>query len=318
MKNLLSIIIILLIGLSLTKGQNDSIQLYQASKDDIIIGYIEMKKNSAVAFKLGRWMDKIDEGYLINYTDTLTKQNETSDYIFIGEKTKIQQGNNNKYVYFIDKNPKRTKKHELTLVNDNKLAYKNLNNGYWFSSFLKLCDTINSLFPWQLYYNSGFDFWSSFENKEIQHIKFRNFADTTIVNIKDSISKANTLYTIVTNNLLNNISTINYFALRDSLKILPIEYPGRSSYFGKVIKAISIYRPELVFKLADDMPERKSNIFVSIDKNKETINKLKLVETDSPAKAEFFKRRKEGRTENIRTLVYLSTFIGIVIYIILK
>lgn len=318
MKRLLLILTTTLV-LTFAQGQNDSCRLYQASKGNYVVYHVELCKTSGTVFRLDYWVDKGGAGYLINFIDSLIKQSDTSKYLFVGQKTKIQNENNNKCLLCFNDYKDRQKSIEMTLTSDLQEAYRKINNGFWWNDFFKLCDSVDSKFVWQHYsFRNGFGLWNSFTNKEEYYIDFRLFVKKKTKDIKDSISKYHTAYTLTTTNILNSISTIEYSALKDSLVKLPAEWPYLSSYFSNVIKSICINRPELFFILADDMPDNKNLILGLADRDKETIKRLKAIQTDSPSKKEFFKDRRDITLMGIKEIVLYGSILGIIIYSILK
>jgi hypothetical protein len=58
----------------------------------------------------------------------------------------------------------------------------------------------------------------------------------------------------------------------------------------------------LFFKLVEDMPASKGMLFDVVD-DKETIQKLKAVETPSPAKKDFFKAKREDKAFTVKAIL---------------
>jgi hypothetical protein len=84
------------------------------------------------------------------------------------------------------------------------------------------------------------------------------------------------------------MSTIEYGALKEGIIKLPVHYYQK--YLRRVVNEICNTRPELFFRLSDDLPKLQHILFQLVDRNRQTVNKLKAVPMDSPSKKDFFRK----------------------------
>ena len=274
--------------------------------------YVELNGEQGTLYSLGRWLDVAGSGYSIIYTDTITKQAETSDFLFTGDKSTIQQSGNK--LYLVAQHRKGTKKMEIDTSSNTALINTNINNAYWWDSFLKLCSDINYSF------RNGFGLWNSFDNKSIYHKDFRVYADSRIKMLRDSIVAVRAPYVLLTNEVIKNITTIDYASLKDSVSKLIAENLYQSSYFGTVINSICNNRPDLFFKLVEDIPGKKEMLFDAVG-DKEAIKKLKATATNSAVKKEFFKAKKRDKAFTVKMIgnaVAGAVVLGTCVYFLIK
>lgn len=271
----------------------------QISPDRVLLSadkglfYIELDVEQGTIFNLGKWIDKGGSGYSIIYTDTITRQPETSGFLFAGDKTTIQQVDNK--LYLVAQGRKANRKIEIDTLSNTGLANTNINNAYWWSNFFQLCEDINSTFKMNHYsFRNGISFWNSFDNKDVYFKDFRIYADNKLKTIRDSIIAVQTPYVVLTNKLIANMATIDYASLKEGLLKLITGDLYRTTYFAFVVNSICNSRRELFFKLAEDMTGKKEMLFDAVSDGK-TIKKLKAVQSDSPAKKEFLKAKKKDR-----------------------
>jgi hypothetical protein len=248
--------------------------------------FIELSRDAGTVFTMGYMIDKAGTGYVLDSVYTITPQPGTSSYYYADQRPALESKEGRQYVSFPGYKSK-IKHSEVKTVDDLKdLNYK-LNNGYWWKQFLKLSNEMNARYKWFHYtFRAGFPLWKSFTNQDIYYRDFMVFADNKIKILRDSIIKAQLISSGTTEFLITNIPTIEYTVLKDSLFTLPDAYDHK--YFGQVVNEICLKRPELFFRLADDIPDKRSALFgVFIDK--EARRKLKQVQTDSPSKKFYFK-----------------------------
>jgi hypothetical protein len=273
-------------------AQNDSGNSFFTSTGKQYLFYIDKQEDSATVFRLGYMLDKAGSGYYINFTDSMTRQAGGDGYNYTGKKTRLENEKDKLYLVFQDVFKHQAKRVELKTIAADKKIYTTINNGYWWRSFISLTEDLNTKFAWNHYsFRNGFPLWDSFVNKESHYKDFILFTDEKIRKLRDSITAAETVRTGITHNIIDNISTIPYEALKESLSKLPYVYDG-SAYFRTVIEAVCINRPEVFFRLAEELPDLKTPMFSVAGFNRKAVKKLKATETTSPLKKEFFKRKK--------------------------
>jgi hypothetical protein len=281
MKNIL-IITLLLIQLDALAQAGDNREYMQTSKK-INRYYVDLGEMNALVFEIETFFHGPQMGYTIKGIDTLARQ---SDGWYIGKKTKIIKKRDK---LFLIREAKKKKEMSLVNVEDRAAANTQLNNAYYLDQYLKMSKAINYVYPlWDASW-SRFDTWKQLSNKEIDHKAFRVYADERIKFMKDSIVEVQNRYTVLMNYLIQNVATINYISLKDSLEKLPMDY--FSSYSREIVYTVAKEKPEFFFQLAEDStPDRMLYIFNSIgNRDKEVLTKLRLVKGHADMKKAFFK-----------------------------
>lgn len=319
MRTILLTTVLLFMQVGIIRGQAESRGIFLTGKNTQF--YVELREHYATVFNFGRWIDKAGWGYSGLKTDTMRRLGDTSPFLFEGRFNNIQKVDTRLYLITRQGSPGKEKRIEIDTVSNTALANSALNNAYWSDNFFKLCNEINSTFDLYHYsFRDGFHMWESFDNKDAYHKEFRVFADNKIKKLKDSITTLQTPYVLLTNEVTKNISTVEYASLKETISKLLADSLSRSQYFSVVVKSICLNRPELFFRLAEDMPEQKSMLF-GVVYGKETFKKLKAVETNSVTKKELFKERRKNRTFTIKaiaTAVAGAVLLASSLYFLLK
>ena len=282
--------LILLLNFPVVSGQSNNEIVFLETKSKTRLYYVELNGSDGKVYEMGSYLDKAGSGYSIRSTDTLIRQ---SDGVYTGKNTKVFSENK---IVFLETQNKKTKKFIVDTSANLTMVNTNLNNAYYLDNFFSMCDELNKTYPLNHYsFRNGFSFWRDLQNKESDHLLFRIFANNKLKDIKDSISSVQNQYVALTNNLIQNIKTIEYTILKDSLTKLPADFRGTSWYFGTVINEISKHRPDFFFRLAEDLPNNRNVIFTAVEDDKQVLQNLKDVENHNEIKEEFFKDRKFGK-----------------------
>ncbi|HEY0067570.1 MAG TPA: hypothetical protein VGB46_09405 [Flavisolibacter sp.] len=273
--------------------------------------YVDLDNSAAIVYDMGKYLDKAGMGYSIRETDTLVRQPGGS---YSGSTSRIIRENNRLYLVSGDK---KARKFRIDTVRSLTDFNNNLNNAYFLDSYSRMSRELNQAYP--LYHHSfrdGFHTWKELLNKEIDYLQFREFADNRIRNIRDSISRLQDSRTALTNYIIQNINTLEYNTLKDSLAKLPPEYAYQSSYYRTVINAAATQRPEYFFRLAEEFPAHRHLIFSSVENNKEVLSRMKAVEGHDKIKKEFFKERKFEKSIPYRVIGAYAALAGLITLLI--
>jgi hypothetical protein len=119
--------------------------------------------------------------------------------------------------------------------------------------------------------------------------------------MRDSVDAVLKPAAALTTDVTKRIETIDYASLKDSVAKLMNNLGGGNNDLATILNAVGKSRPELYFKLVEDMPDKKELLFDAID-SRAAVKKLKSVETNSVAKKEFLKNRKENTWFLVRTI----------------
>ena len=300
MKYILPLAAVLLIQLNVIAQTSDKRVFLETSKRANHY-YVDLHETDALVFEMETFLRGPEMGYAIRNIDTLARQ---SDGAYTGRQMKIIR---KKDALYLIRESKKKKEMPLVNVADSASANAHLNNAYYLERYFEMSKEINNVFPlWNGSWDR-FSTWQSLDNKEINYRAFRVFADERIKLMKDSIVEEQNRCTVLMNYLIQNIATINYMALRDSVakllvndssayKLVYQQQPG--AYFQKVIYLVAKEQPEFFFRLAEEYTSKnRYYIFNSIDtRNKEVLAKLKLVEGHDNIKKAFFKDIKYRRS----------------------
>jgi hypothetical protein len=285
----------------MASGQDIQGQVFLSAVSKKYLMYTELHGGRGTVFHLGWWLDKGGSGKTTIYVDTITRQPGTGGVLFSGKKTTLRQEGDK--LYIIAPINKKIKKIEIGAVSNTDAAYTDINNAYWWHHFNGLVDSIHSRFPMYGYsFRNGFGYWNSFQNKTSYYKDFQVYADAKIKLIYDSIAAVQTPYTSLTDSIIKSMAGIDYSSLKASLDKLPVRDSPESVYFSAIVKSVCLTRPELFFKLAEDMPDKKNLLFDVAVYDKEISDKLVMVETSSPAKKEFLKARKDEKSTTRKSI----------------
>lgn len=273
-------------------GQSGAGHQFLQTNSKSYLYYIDLKDEEGRVYAMGSHFDIAGRGYSIWRTDTLQRQ---ADGSYTGRNSHIIR---EKEALYLVSTFRKTRKFRLEPVKDSNLANNNMNNGYYLDHYIGLSVELNKTYPLNHFTFRGSYFtWKDLPDsvKEMDHLLFRSFADERLKYIKDSTSAAQEKYIRLTNYIVQNIRSIDYATLKDSLALLPAKYAGESKYFGMVIDSVAIRQPEYFFRLAEDLPEQRQLIFVCEDSNKKAIPGLKNVTGHDEMKKAFLKEVKTAR-----------------------
>jgi hypothetical protein len=308
------IVIVILLNYLCTSGQEGGrIFLQTGSKTGLY--YVDLNDSFAFVYKMGFYDDAAGRGYVINQTDTLAKQLNGTYY----GRFKEIISENNKF-YLVTKS-KSKKKHYLEVVKASALSgiNNNLNNAYYLDHYFKMAHELNRSYPLNHHsFRDGFYSWERIQNKEKDYLQFRELANVLLKSIKDSISLIQDSHGATTNYLVQNVNTVNYSILKDSLTKLPPDYKSKSWYYGTVINEVAKQQPTYFFKLAEDFPENRSLIFIAPDDSKDVLQALKMVEGHDKIKKEFLKDRRFRKTLIYRIIGVYAVVGGLVTWLIVS
>jgi hypothetical protein len=217
--------------------------------------YVDLYETDALVFEMETFLHGPEMGYAIRNIETLIRQ---SDGAYTGRQMKIIK---KKDALYLIRESKKKKEMPLVNVADSASANAHLNNSYYLERYLEMSKEINNAFPlWNGSWDR-FSTWQSLNNKEINYRAFRTFADERIKLMKDSIVEEQNRCAVLMNYLIQNITTINYTALRDSVAKLLVNDSSTyklvyqlqpSAYFQKVIYQVAKEQPEFFFRLAEE------------------------------------------------------------------
>ena len=302
------------LNFSLLFGQENKESILLETKGKTQLYYVELNTAGGSVFEMGNYLDKAGSGSSIRSTDTLTRKSDQSNVTYSGKRTRILNENGKLY---LEIQGKKTSRYKLDSVTNSATANSNLNNAYYLDHFIALCDELNKSYPLDHYsFRTGFTMWNSLDHKEIPHAEFKTYADFHLRELKDSITHVQDQYVLFTNTLIQNIKTIEYDALKDSLKKLPSESNSTGKYFGTVINEVAKERPEFFFKLAEDHPEKRKAIFNGVVADKKTMAGLKLVENHKDIKREFFREKRFDKGKPIR-IIATSAVAALIVILLL-
>ncbi|HEX6332706.1 MAG TPA: hypothetical protein VFZ78_00690 [Flavisolibacter sp.] len=250
--------------------------------------YVDLDQGDGIVYLMGFVMDKGGSGYSMGTSDTLHRQ---TDGLLKGKITWVRGAGDEQFLFLSSK--KSTRQFRVAPVQDLEQAYENLNNAYYLDAYFRMKDSINKAYPLQHHsFRNAFSSWRSVTHKNMHYLQFREYADRRLQEINDSIRRRQDHFVALTDYLRRNIKTMEYPTLKDSLLVLPVDYPYMSKYFSTVVGEMARQQPEYFFRLAQELPQHQHLIFFSVEKEKATLAGLQAVEGYPEVKKAFFKTRK--------------------------
>jgi hypothetical protein len=285
------VVILNLISSILALAQNDSSRVLLEAIKRSKVYYVDLGRTDALVFEMGSHHGAAPRGYKIASVDTLVWQ---PDSTYIGTKVKIIQKNNSLTLIRGSKKGKR----EMLLVPvvNTAVANEELNNAYYLDRYSVVNTEVDQLFRMYSHpLENRYDSWEKLKNKRMKHSAFRIFADARIKYMRDSTVERHNRNLAIMNYLIQNISTIGYAALRDSLAKLPMD--NINSYYKRVVYEVANNKPEFFFRLVEDHTfTKQSYLFYSIGaRDKEVLKKLESVAGHDKIKRDFFRDIKSRK-----------------------
>jgi hypothetical protein len=301
---------ILLFSFMFTHGQ-ETIYLQSIGRSRLY--YVSLNKSFAAVFKMGTYLDVGGNGYSLTLTDTLIKQSNDE---YIGKTTKIVRKNNR---FYLTTEPTKLKQFSLDTINDKSAVFQNLNNAFYLDTYFKMTDELNKKYPLNHYpFRNGFYSWKELKNKEVDPLRFRILATSSISKLKDSVSQLQDNYLALTNYLIVNLRSLEYQSLSDSLKKLQKEYRPYSWYFGSVVKETAKQKQEYFFRIAEDFPDQEALIFSAVEDDNKIVDNLREIEGHDATKKKFLKERRFNKTILYRVIGTYAILGGLVTWAILN
>jgi hypothetical protein len=278
------------------------------TNDKFRLLYVDMREDSAYVYEIGRFIEKAGVGPSIHSIDSMSSQTAGN---YSGRLGKIfKEGD----AYFIERKFKKTKKMSLDTVRSRTKLNLDLNNAWFLGRYFDLCREIEKAYPMCSFpYWNAFQRWKDFPVKEMEYLPFREFAGNYFKKLKDSVSIVQTAHVTLTNYLVANLDKLGYTRLRDSLVVLLRDTSQPfNGYFDQVVKETARKQPEYYFRLAEDFPPERSNIFYAVDNDKQVVNGLKAVTGHDKIKKEFLKARRFDRSMKYK-IIGIYTLIGVAV-----
>ena len=310
MKVVVAAILVCFLYLDVT-GQNDIKDVFYQAGSKSQFYYVNVRDVIAIVYEMRSYIDKAGTGSSIRQEDTLSKVTGGS---YVGKSASITA---NEEQLFLVLRGKKTKTLKLEPIKSESVTNHQLNNAYFLDSYFSMCREITQSYPLShLSFRGGFYEWKKLENKEMDHVQFRKFVDTSIGKIKDTISQIAERNIALTDFMTKNLKTLNYDVLKDSLTKFPADYGSRGAYYSKVINEVSKQKPEFFFRLAEDFPNDRALIFSSAGEDDETIKNFRAVEGHAEIKKVFFKERRFSKSLPYKIIGIYAVIAALVVLLI--
>jgi len=297
----------------LALAQDSSAGMYFLTNSKAGSYYIDVKKSVAYVYEIGSYLDKAGTGYSIRSTDTLTRQTDNN---YAG---KTSQFINEENKYYLIRTARKTKKIAADQAKTNAMMNHNLNNAYYLDNYFKMSEVLNNAYPLNHHsFRNGFSTWKTLPIQDAPYMQFRDFANSRLKEIKDSISNQQDKYVTLTSYIVQHLHNLDYSALKESLRMLPATYGNVSKYYGTVINEVAQKRPDYFFMLAEDFPNNQGLIFASVTDKKEVMEGFKAVAGHDTVKKAFFKDRRFGKTMLYKIIGTYAVIIGLLTLLIVS
>lgn len=295
-------------------GQPGAARQFLQTNSKSHLYYVDLRDGEGRVYAIGPYYDVAGTGHSITKTDTLQRQPDGS---YSGRHFRISGEKDECYLVSTGK---KTRKFRLDTVKDPNLVNNNLNNAYYLEQYYAMSSELYKTYPLNHHtFRDVFARWKALPNneKEMDHLQFRGFADKRLKEIKDSSSVAQDKYVRLTNHIVQNIRSMDYTAFKDSLAQVPAEYAGTSRYYSTVIDTVALRQPEYFFRLAEDLPQHQSLIFMCGINNKQALAGLENVKGHDEVKKSFLKSLKSDRSAQVQAIGALALGAGLIIGIII-
>ncbi|KAA2238697.1 hypothetical protein F0L74_20990 [Chitinophaga agrisoli] len=292
MRYLISITLVCLPCLA-AHAQTDTTHQFFRTNSKISRYYADLTASEAVVYAMGYHSEPlIGSGYSIRNADTLKRQ---ADGSYEGPHSKIIRQKNGLRLISTFGNSNRALR--LDTVMYAGLANNDLNNAYFLDQYGMLHQELRKAYPLHYYdFVYAFDRWRAFskEEKEMDQMQFKAWADARLKEIKDTAMAAEEKYNRVTGYITQNIRQIDYATLKDSLAQLQARYFDKG-YYRDAVNAIAVEQPAYFLQLAEDLPQDRDAMFWCTVSNKAAITRLKNVQGHEKMK-QSFRRAKRADT----------------------
>ncbi|PWV57040.1 hypothetical protein C7475_1011560 [Chitinophaga sp. S165] len=266
--------------------------------------YVELNEQEGVVYPVTTFYDKGASGYYMQKKDTLQKQPDNS---YAGRNSKIVREEGKLYLLY---KSGKTKKYLLNTVTDTLLANEKMNNAYYQRYYAAMSTEVNETYPLGHHsFRNAFYTWTVVPEKQMNHRQFELWADKRIKEVKDSISASHDQHTRLTNYITQNIRSITYATLKDSMAQLST---ADGIYFVTTIDTIAMKQPEYFFRLAEDLPNTRSAIFSTGIYSRRVYAAVKDVKGHDEVKKEFLKERKYNRRMTFTALGIVTFTAGLI------
>jgi hypothetical protein len=252
--------------------------------------YVLTKHDTAFLFGLAGLIDKAGTGSMMIYSDTLVRQ-PGNTLAYKGAKSFLKKMDDKFSITLNEFQSSKPVTSQLEKASKPAVGQLDINNGYWWKRYMQLDSQLATSFSMYNYtWRNGFSHWKQFSHKNLEFQQFAKLAEERLQEIKDSITMAERENTAIAINIVNNIATVDIATVKHALDKLTPSYEQR--YFHELVNQICLHRPELFFPLAEALPKKKYEMFDVAYFDKKHRKTLGALSTDSPAKTEFFKRKK--------------------------
>lgn len=312
MKNFIATAILAFITPALF-GQQDADGVFLQTNSKTRLYYVHLNISIARVFQMGSYLDVAGRGYSIKEEDTLTRQ---ADGTYSGNNIRMMLQENKWYLLTRSKKPVKL---VLDRAKNLKEVNHNLNNAYYLDNYFEMSNELNQSYRLNHHsFRNGFLSWKELPNQETDHFAFRNFADQQLKMIRDSISSTQNSYVSLMSGILQNLKTIEYDSLKDSLSKLPLVNGSVSRYYATVLNQLASQKPEYFFRLAEDSPALRSSIFSAVEDNEAAVQNLKTAKGHDEIKKQFFKDRRFSKTMPYRIAAMYAVVGGLLTWLILS
>ncbi len=249
--------------------------------------FVQAGTDTAIMHEIGHSRSFRGGGLRILSEDTLFRQ---PDGNFTGRKTRLRRNGG----------------WELITQNGKKYSYKllqpagpidksQLNSAWYNSRQVSLCQKLSARFPQWRCNAEVLHIWGQLPGEALEHTGFRDLAEKQLRNIEDSVINVEERKDRITRYIGEHIRTMEFSAVTDSLYYLQHDKPWRNHHFRTAIDSIAMHQPAYFYRLAEALPEQRSNIFYEGAEMKKALPGLQAVEGHDAMKTEFLKDRKSQR-----------------------
>jgi hypothetical protein len=263
-------------------GQTSYYQYFTSFKAEqvTIASYVELDSISAFVFECRPYNFPGGAGTVCVFIDTLPWNGN----YFAGKRYKIVKNDKN---YSCESLLSQGENKVLSEVFDQDRVFPLLNEAYFLGSYFLLNKEVEKEFPLMnadaLKTRLSND---RIENRNIDPMIYRQYAQNRLREIKDSLYTANETAERRSEYIQTKVTELPFQTFCDTLLALP--HTSNSEYFGVALKAAAGSRPEFFFAFVNKYPSRKGEAFAYMRGETSYYQSLKTAQGYDEVKAEFF------------------------------
>lgn len=184
-----------------------------------------------------------------------------------------------------------------------------LNEAYLYQQFNAMDIRLRKTFPLHATpFTGAFSYWKALPaaTKEMDHALFHVRTDTSIQQLEDSTTTIQQEQARRTDYILQHLKTMDYSALKDSIRFLSSLDPFDIGYYEAIVTAIAMQQPTWYLQLAEDNPQQRKALFEQVVRKRSAVKMIRQVQGHDAVKKEL----QRARSTRQWRMVYSFSLLG--------